>query len=370
MVGLAVLAPAGMLAELSQGLGVTVRDAGFLITYGAVNLCLGSPIVSWLTTRIDRRTLLTVTLAIMALGHIASAFADSYFTILLVRLTMLVFVAIYTPQATSTIALIVPEKSRSSAISFVFLGWSLAIAVGLPFITLLATHFGWRETYFAIGILAGACALLNFLALPRGLRGNPTSLQSFASIARNRILVLVLLITLLLTCGHFAVVVYLAPLLAKLAGASAAVGGLFFALLGGAAVAGNIAAAGIVTWLGLQRTLAAFMLFMILGTTLWSAGAGSLVAMGAGIVIWGLGFTAVNSMQQARLVDAAPMLASASVALNTSVLYVGQALGSATGGWLYANEFYRTTGFVAAGFFVIAFATFALTWERRKVLIR
>jgi predicted MFS family arabinose efflux permease len=37
-------------------------------------------------------------------------------------------------------------------------------------------------------------------------------------------------------------------------------------------------------------------------------------------------------MQQVRLVAAAPELASASVALNTSVLYIGQALGSAIAG--------------------------------------
>ena len=42
-------------------------------------------------------------------------------------------------------------------------------------------------------------------------------------------------------------------------------------------------------------------------------------------------------MQQVRLVGAAPRLASASVSLNTSVLYIGQAIGSAIGGVLYAR---------------------------------
>jgi DHA1 family inner membrane transport protein len=39
IIGLSVLAPAGMLNELSAGLGVTVRDIGLLVTYGAVILC-------------------------------------------------------------------------------------------------------------------------------------------------------------------------------------------------------------------------------------------------------------------------------------------------------------------------------------------
>ena len=54
--GCSVLAPAGMLIELSSDLGVTMRDAGLLITFGAVMLCIGSPLTAWLTSRIDRRT--------------------------------------------------------------------------------------------------------------------------------------------------------------------------------------------------------------------------------------------------------------------------------------------------------------------------
>ena len=69
-IGLAVLAPAGMLLELSRGLSVTVRDAGFLITAGAVVLCFGSPITAWLTSRFDRRLLLAATLFILAMGHL------------------------------------------------------------------------------------------------------------------------------------------------------------------------------------------------------------------------------------------------------------------------------------------------------------
>src|SRR3954447_24209866 len=80
--GCAVLAPAGMLAELAAGLDVTIRDAGLLITYGAVVLCLGSPLTAWLTSRIERRTLLMVTLAMFAVANAASAFAPGYASLL------------------------------------------------------------------------------------------------------------------------------------------------------------------------------------------------------------------------------------------------------------------------------------------------
>jgi predicted MFS family arabinose efflux permease len=72
-------------------------------------------------------------------------------------------------------------------------------------------------------------------------------------------------------------------------------------------------------------------------------------------------------MQQVRLVAAAPPLASATVALNTSVLYIGQAVGSAVGGLLFAREFLHTLGFVAVGFVVAAMILVVLTRPRRAV---
>ena len=62
-----------MLPELSEGLDVSIRTAGLLITFGAIVLCVGSPVTAWLTSRIERRALLTATLAVLALTNIASA---------------------------------------------------------------------------------------------------------------------------------------------------------------------------------------------------------------------------------------------------------------------------------------------------------
>ena len=107
-------------------------------------LCIGSPVTAWLTSRIERRTLLTATLAILALGNVASAFAPDYASLLAIRLVMLAVGALYTPQAAGTAALIVPAEKRGSTIAYIFLGWSLAAAIGLPLIALIASRYGWR----------------------------------------------------------------------------------------------------------------------------------------------------------------------------------------------------------------------------------
>src|ERR1700677_1495565 len=167
--GCAVLAPTGMLIELSSDLGVTVRDAGLLITFGAVMLCIGSPLTAWLTSRIERRTLLTTTLAVLAATNAASAFAPDYATLLVIRLIMLAVGALYTPQAAGTAALIVSAEKRGSTIAYVFLGCSLAAAIGLPLITFIASRYGWRAVYGGISGLGAFCFLLLAWRLPRGL---------------------------------------------------------------------------------------------------------------------------------------------------------------------------------------------------------
>src|SRR4051812_35942515 len=135
--GCSVLAPAGMLGELSAELGVSIRDAGLLITWGAAMLCIGSPVTAWLTRRIERRTLLGATLAVFAITNLASVVATGYAMLLSLRLLMLAIGALYTPQAAGTAGLIVPAERRGSTIAYIFLGWSLAAAIGLPLITLI-----------------------------------------------------------------------------------------------------------------------------------------------------------------------------------------------------------------------------------------
>jgi predicted MFS family arabinose efflux permease len=359
--GLAVIGPTAMLIQLADGLAVTIRDAGLLVTFGAVMLCFGSPLIAWATSRIERRSLLTGVLVIVAVGHAASALAPNYGALLAIRLVMLAAAAVFTPQAASTVSLIVPVRERAAAIAYVFLGWSLAIAVGLPLVTFAAAHVGWRETYAAIGVIAALVAWLHWARLPAGLIGAPISLASWRALAGNRLILLLLAITALQTSGQFAVITYLGPLLTRLAGAGPQEIATFFAIFGAFGFIGNVIATKIVGRVGALETSALFLISMLIGAVLWTLGAPHLLVMGAGILLWGLGFAAVNSMQQGRLVAAAPELSSVSVALNTSALYVGQAVGSGLGGTLFAHDLAPVTGYLAIGFFVLALLMIDLT---------
>ncbi|MDP3692738.1 MFS transporter [Bradyrhizobium sp.] len=359
--GCAVLAPAGMLSELSSGLGVSIRDAGLLVTFGAIMLCVGSPITASLTSRIERRTLLAATLAVLALGNLASAFAPDYASLLAIRLVMLAVGALYTPQAAGTAALIVPAEKRGSTIAYIFLGWSLAAAVGLPLIALIASRYGWRTAYGGIGAIGCIGFLLLAWRLPRGLTGTPVNLKTWADVGRNRLILLLLLITMLQMSGQFVVFTFMGPLLRGLAQADAHEIGLVFLIYGAFGFIGIALATRIVDSWGAYRSSMLSTTLILTGITGWALSAGIYPLMACSVAIWGLGFASTNSMQQVRLVSAAPALASASVSLNTSVLYIGQAVGSAIGGLLYAGGWLHASGYVAAGFVALALVTLMLT---------
>ncbi|WP_022722650.1 MFS transporter, partial [Rhodopseudomonas sp. B29] len=248
--GTAVLAPAGMLADLAGGLGVGIHEAGLLITFGAVVLCVGSPLTAWLTSRIDRRLLLCTALFVLALGNLASSFAPNYAVLLIVRLVMLAVGVLYTPQAAGTVALIVPAEKRGGAIAYVFLGWSLAIAAGLPLVTFLASYFGWRGGFAGVGVLGLISFVLLLIALPKELVGAPVDLKMWAGVLRKRRIVTLLAITALQVAGQFSTFTYFGPLLAGLTGAGPRDIGLVFAIYGIAGFVGNVIASRIVDGFG------------------------------------------------------------------------------------------------------------------------
>lgn len=364
LIGMSVIAPAGMIAPLSADLGVSVTSAALLMTFGAIVLCIGSPLVAWATATFDRRLLLSVSLAILAATHVASALAPNLAALMAVRLVMTAFAAVYTPQAASAVAMMVSEKERAGAISFIFLGWSLAAAAGLPIAAWFAAEHGWRGVHWALAVLGLATAAGVYLSVPSNLRGVAMSLRSWGTLFSSPLVVALLAVTALSAGGQFVVFPFFGPLLAKVASASAADVAIAFALFGVAGFVGNLAASRLVGALGTLRTSILFFLAMTFGATLWTLAMSSIAVVFVASFVWGLGFAAANSMQQARLAAAAPALAGAAIALNSSSLYVGQAVGSALGGVMFGTGLYRAMGWAAA---IALLAALALVWWSGRI---
>ena len=176
MIGSGVLAPAALINAMTADLGVSPVAIGALIGWGAVVLCIGAPAFGFFTNRVDRRTLLGASLVLYAAGHAASAFAQDYSTLLVTRLLMISSAAIFTPQAASAVALMVPENKRAGAVALVFMGWAVAGAVVIPFMSILGEVLNWRAILMAASqsgrlwprLASTSCCRPNFM--PRACR--------------------------------------------------------------------------------------------------------------------------------------------------------------------------------------------------------
>ncbi len=343
MVGVGTFVIASMLPVLAQDLGTSISAAGQLLTGYAVALAIGAPLIAALTSRIDRRILLTAALALFGALHLLAALLPGYATLLAVRVATGFVAAVVTPQAASTAALLAPPALRARALGFVFIGFSIATVLGVPFGGYLGASVGWRPTLAVVGLMSLAVALWVWLVIPAGLRIAPMDKAAWQRLARHPALLLVAAVTVVQASAQFVLYSYLVPLLQVQAGMAAALSPVLFGVLGVFGVAGNLWATRMVGRVSPERIVQGSLWMMLAAFALWPLIAwsgGNAWVLLAVCAIWGLPVFACNSSQQARLVALAPELASASVALNSSGIYMGQAVGAAIGGWVIAHHGY------------------------------
>lgn len=364
MIGSGVLAPAAMINSMTESLTVSTVDIGALIGWGAVILCIGAPAFGFFTNRLDRRTLLTASLVLYAVGHAASAFAPDYTSLLVIRLLMISGAAIFTPQAASAVALMVPEERRASSVAVVFMGWAVSGAVVIPIMSILAETLDWRVIYTTIAVGSALAAAGVIFALPARLYPARMSLSTWGEVVTKPAILILLAATSLQIMGQFTLYPYLAAELRRAAHADPSGVALTFGTYGAAGLIGSIIATRVVGRIGAARTHITCLCFMAAGLAGWSIFSGTLMLAISSVFVWGLGFGAGVAMQQARLISVAPALASASVALNTSVLYLGQAAGTAIGGGLISAS--HPDLMAPAGVVLMLTAITASWWANRK----
>ncbi|MES2538041.1 MAG: MFS transporter [Pseudomonadota bacterium] len=337
-IGTGMMIMPGMLNELGAGLAVSPAAIGMLISAFALTVCLGGPFLASWTSAIERRKLLTAALVLYAVMHLVAALAPGYGTLLAVRMVTAIGAALFTAQAAATAGLLVPPETRGKAIGLVFLGWSIAAVVGTPLGSYLGAHIGWRPTLALVGVVSALFAAGVWLQIPGKLHVAPMDRAAWNALFGNTPLLLVVSVTALQAAGMFTVFSYMALVLKDFLGASPTTISMMFFFFGVTGVIGNIIGARMMDRVGTARVAMAAMGCMLTATVLWPLSRGSLPIAVLLTLIWGFGCFAVNSAQQARLVAMAPQLASASVALNSSAIYLGQALGAFAGGLIISSH--------------------------------
>ncbi|SOD27816.1 MFS transporter [Variovorax sp. YR752] len=353
VIGTGVMVVPGTLNEISASLSVTVATAGQLITAAAAVMCIGAPLLAAAVAGWDRRQLLAITLLWYAAGHVLCALMPSFGALLPVRMLTVIAPAIFTPQAAACAGMLVPPEHRGRAVTFVFLGWSMASVLGLPIGALIGGHLGWRMAFMAIAALSVASATSIWLTLPSGIRPAALTAEAWLRVLRSPVLMGIVSVTALQGAGQFVLFSYFGPILKQSFGADATTLSVMWALFGVCGLIGNMVVSRYIDRVGAGRMVLITTVLIASSLLVWPL-ASTLAWLAVVLVPWGLGCFATNSAQQARLVGLAPALAPGSVALNSSGIYTGQAVGAALGGWLLANDAGAWMSWAGLGLVLIA----------------
>ncbi|HEX7868129.1 MAG TPA: MFS transporter [Variovorax sp.] len=365
VIGTGVMVVPGTLNEISSSLSVTAATAGQLITAAAAVMCIGAPLLAAAVAGWDRRQLLALSLLWYAAGHVLCALMPSFGTLLPVRMLTVIAPAIFTPQAAACAGLLVPPEHRGRAVTFVFLGWSMASVLGLPIGALIGGHLGWRMAFAAIAVLSVASATAVWLTLPNGIRPAALTAAAWSRVLRSPVLMGIVSVTALQGAGQFVLFSYFGPILKQSFGADATTLSVMWALFGVFGLVGNMVVSRYIDRVGAGRMVLVTTVLIAASLLLWPL-ASTLAWLAVVLVPWGLGCFATNSAQQARLVGLAPALAPGSVALNSSGIYTGQAVGAALGGWLLANDASAWMSWVGLALVLIAISLSAAIDRSRR----
>lgn len=355
VIGCGVMVVGGTLNDLTHDLNISVTTGGQLLAIAALMMGFGAPLLAWLIGHIDRRTLLAWTMVWYAVGHLLCALAPSYPWLWPARALTVLSAAVFTPQAAATAGFMSTPAKRGQAITFVFMGWSIASVAGMPLTAWIGERMGWRMAMALIGMAAFAAAWLVWRHLPAGIRPPALSLRSWRKVLKSPLLMAVVAVTACQSAGQFTVLGYTAPYYKQVFSASPEEISLMFGWFGALALVGNVLLNRSIDRVGAAPAVTLTLALMAVSLLIWPL-AGSLPVLAAVLLPWAISGFATNSGQQARLGGLSPRLAPALMALNTSAIYLGHALGASGGGWVISHHGYEQLHWLGLAWMLVALA--------------
>ncbi|MDO9404723.1 MAG: MFS transporter [Polaromonas sp.] len=344
----------GLLPEMALDLGVSLSQAGLLVTGYALGVVVGAPIFAIATASLPRKATLIGLAMLFVLGNLLCALAPSYNLLMAARVvTALAHGTFFGIGSVVAAGLVAPNK-RAQAIALMFTGLTLANVLGVPLGRIIGEHYGWRMTFASIVLIALAAVASLIMLLPKHIamqRGN--ILREFTVLADGRVL-LALATSTLVSASLFVVFTYIAPLLTQVSGFSSAAVAPILLVLGvgltiGSTVGGRLGDRRLVPSLLMVLALDAVVLALL--HFVLPLGALTVVTL----LVWSaLSFALVPLLQTliVRHADAAPNLAST---LNQGAFNLGNAGGAWIGsGMLAAGAPLADLPWVGSGIAVIA----------------
>jgi len=348
----------GLLPEVARDMGVSIPQAGHVISAYALGVVIGAPALALLAAGWGRRALLVALMAAYALANVGSALAPGYGSLVALRLLSGLPHGTYFGVAALVAASLAPPGRRASAVGLVMLGLTGATLAGVPIASALGQHFGWRAAFAFVGAIAALAVVMVRFGVPHIPPAPGAGAWRELQALRNRHVWLTLGIAAIGFGGMFSVFSYIKPTLTEVAGLPLARVPLFLAFFGAGMVAGNVVGARLADR-SLMRTIGGLLLWSVLVLGGFSFAAHHVVTAAIATFLLGT-VVAIGPALQIRLMDVAGDAQTMAAALNHAAFNLANALGAWLGGVAIAAGLgWTSTGWVGV---LLALAGLGIFW--------
>ena len=343
----------GLIPTMAEDLNVSLPSAGLLVSLYALGVAIGAPVLTALTGRWNRKSLLLSVMLLFVVGNLLAWQAPGYNTLVMARiLTGLAHGVFFSIGSTIATGLVSKEKA-ASAIAIMFTGLTVALVTGVPLGTYIGQWFGWHTTFLVVAILGVLALLGSAVLIPKNLKqATPATFTEQLTVLTQPRLLLVYAMTAVGYGGTFVAFTYLAPILEQVSGFAPSAIGLIMLVYGLSVAIGNIFGGKMADRMGPVKALQIIFSALALVLLAFTFTAAQPLAAVITVLIWGaFAFGNVPGLQ-VYVVQLAekytPNAVDVASGLNIAAFNVGIAIGSIVGGVVVESMTLMDTSWIGA----------------------
>lgn len=339
--------PVGLLSDIAESFHMQTAQVGIMLTIYAWVVAVMSLPFMLLTSQMERRKLLIYLFVLFIASHVLSFLAWNFTVLVISRIGIAFAHAIFWSITASLAIRLAPAGKRAQALSLIATGTALAMVLGLPIGRVVGQYFGWRTTFFAIGMGALITLLCLIKLLPKLPSEHSGSLKSLPLLFRRPALMSLYVLTVVVVTAHYTAYSYIEPFVQNVAGLSANFATVLLLILGGAGIIGSLVFGKLGNRHASSLVSIAIALLVVCLLLLLPA-AESEAHLAILSIFWGIAIMVIGLGMQVKVLALAPDATDVAMALFSGIFNIGIGAGALVGNQVSLHWSMSAIGYIGA----------------------